>query len=86
MHSAFDSSIGRIKCSKLFHNLSAPLLVEHALANKEGYLSSTGSLVVSTGKYTGRSPNDKFLVEEETSKHEIAWGKINAPDQRREFR
>lgn len=78
MQSAFDSSIERIKCSKLYYNLSTPLLVEHALAAGEGYLSSTGAMVVSTGKYTGRSPNDKFVVEEETTKHEIAWGKVNA--------
>jgi ATP-dependent phosphoenolpyruvate carboxykinase len=79
MLSAFDSGFEKIKCSDLRYNLSATLLVEHALANKEGHLSSTGSFVVNTGKYTGRSPNDKFLVDDEAVKNEIAWGKINIP-------
>jgi len=69
----------------MFVNLPVPLLVEHALANREAYLATTGSLVARTGKYTGRSPNDKFTVQEETTGHEIAWGKINAPFSEEKF-
>ena len=43
-------------------NLSIPNLVEASIRKGEGALSSTGALRVSTGKYTGRSPNDKFYI------------------------
>ena len=46
-------------------NLSVPLLVESAILNREGELSVTGSLSVKTGKFTGRSPDDKFIVKDD---------------------
>lgn len=54
-------------------------LVECALACKEGKLSSNGSLVVETGKYTGRSPKDRFVVDTPDVHDKIAWGNVNAP-------
>ena len=48
---------------KVYHNLTYPQLVEIALKNGEGVLSDTGALVVNTGKYTGRSPDDKYIVD-----------------------
>ncbi|RBW71392.1 phosphoenolpyruvate carboxykinase (ATP) [Bacillus taeanensis] len=58
-------------------NLSVPQLIEKALLRQEGILTSTGALSVATGKYTGRSPEDKYIVEEDHVKEKINWGKVN---------
>ncbi len=54
-------------------DLTREQLVQEALANKEGVLSDTGALVVRTGKRTGRSPKDKFFVDDETTHDELCW-------------
>ncbi len=61
------------------HNLTAAALYEEAARNGEGSISADGALVVSTGQYTGRSPKDKFVVEESSSQDKIWWGKVNQP-------
>ena len=59
--------------------LSVPQLVEKVLIREEGSLTSTGAVSVSTGKYTGRSPKDKFIVSEASVKDKIDWGIVNQP-------
>ena len=54
-------------------------LVEMALARGEGVLSSTGSLVVETGAYTGISPKDRFIVDTPDVHDNIAWSEVNVP-------
>lgn len=62
-----------------YENLSAPELVEHALARGEGILGRDGQLIVDTRPHTGRSPKDKFFVKEPSSEEHIDWGETNAP-------
>lgn len=69
----------------VYRNLEPAVLTEHAIKKGEGTLSKTGALVVTTGKYTGRSPKDKFIVDTETIHNEIAWGKVNVPVSRENF-
>jgi phosphoenolpyruvate carboxykinase (ATP) len=61
----------------VFWNLSTPALYEQAVRRREGMIAHLGPLVVRTGNYTGRSPNDKFLVRERTSQDKIWWGDVN---------
>ena len=60
-------------------NLPAPTLVTDAVRAGAGVLSEGGALVVDTGKHTGRSPDDKFVVREPGSESRIWWGKVNKP-------
>ncbi len=69
-----------IKNPKKVHwNLSTPELYEHIVRRDEGVISHLGPVCVSTGEHTGRSPHDKFIVQEPSSQEHIWWGKINRP-------
>lgn len=71
--------LGIVNPSAVYRNLTPAQLTEHALRRGEGTLSNTGALVVKTGKYTGRSANDKFIVDTPAVHDDIAWGKVNRP-------
>ena len=58
-------------------NLSAPALTEAAISRREGHLSADGALMVRTGVHTGRSPRDKFVVDEPGVTDDIWWGSVN---------
>jgi len=60
-------------------NLSTPQLVETAIARGEGRLAANGALVAMTGARTGRSPRDKFTVEDDQTRERVQWGKVNQP-------
>jgi phosphoenolpyruvate carboxykinase (ATP) len=66
-----------INPSKVHRNLSVEKLVEIAVQKNEGLVTSTGSLSVKTGKYTGRSPDDRFIVFDDLTHDKIHWGKVN---------
>lgn len=68
-----------IQPRQVYHNLSVPELVEHALHRGEGRLASNGALCVETGKYTGRSPHDRFIVDQPAIRAEIDWNAHNRP-------
>lgn len=73
-----------VDLSAAARNLSVPSLYEAALANGEGRVSEGGPLVVTTGKYTGRSPKDKFIVQEPDSQSHVDW-KANKPFEAAKF-
>ena len=73
------SYLGITATKEIYRNLPVAVLTEKALARGEGTLSNSGALVVKTGKYTGRSANDKFIVDTPAVHDEIAWGKVNRP-------
>ena len=66
-------------------HLSSEELIEEAVNNNEGIIASNGAFSTSTGKRTGRSPNDRFIVQEPTTSDLIDWGDINKPFESSKF-
>jgi len=65
--------------TKVHTSLSASQLVEKALARGEGILAENGALTVTTGKRTGRSPKDRFIVQDSITDKTVDWGPVNQP-------
>jgi phosphoenolpyruvate carboxykinase (ATP) len=63
--------------AKLHWNLTTAPLVEQAIARGEGQLTKDGALLVDTGKFTGRSVKDKYIVRDATTEETINWGPVN---------
>ncbi|MFP5273644.1 phosphoenolpyruvate carboxykinase (ATP) [Coleofasciculus sp.] len=78
-------SLGLRNLGHLYHNLPVPQLIEEALKRHEGVLAANGALCVETGKYTGRSPADKFIVDEPGLHEEVNWNKVNVPISQEKF-
>jgi phosphoenolpyruvate carboxykinase (ATP) len=76
----FESNqIGSIVVKKANWNLPSPVLFEEAVRRGEGKIAAGGSLVVVTGKHTGRAANDKFIVRNAATEKSVWWGKVNKP-------
>jgi len=73
------SDLKIINYKNIYRNLPPAKLVEIAVEKKEGVFTNTGSFVVNTGKYNGRSPDDRFIVDTHSVHNDIAWGKVNKP-------
>ena len=71
--------------SQIFVNLSRENLIEEALKREEGYLLESGAFATFSGKRTGRSPKDRYIVNEPTSSSEIDWNEINIPIEKTVF-
>jgi phosphoenolpyruvate carboxykinase (ATP) len=70
---------------RVYWQPTTALLYAHALARGEGKLAEGGPLVVDTGRFTGRSPRDKFVVREPGSEERIWWGTVNQPLEEENF-
>src|SRR4051812_45756925 len=64
---------------RVYRNPTTSLLYTHAVLRGDGRLAEGGPLAVDTGHFTGRSPKDKFLVDEDGSHDRIWWGDVNQP-------
>ncbi|WP_281889521.1 phosphoenolpyruvate carboxykinase (ATP) [Paenibacillus sp. YYML68] len=68
-----------IRSDRASIQLSVPQLIEAALYRREGSLTDSGALQVTTGTYTGRSPKDKYIVRDSITASHVAWGSTNQP-------
>ncbi|MBU2912480.1 MULTISPECIES: phosphoenolpyruvate carboxykinase (ATP) [Reichenbachiella] len=80
-----SAASGIQKAAEVHWNLTPSALIEEALINQEGTLTSTGALMCDTGKFTGRSPKDRFIVDEPESSSHIWWNDINLPFEEEKF-
>ena len=70
-------SLGITELNEVHRNLSIDELIEETVINNEGIIGANGASIVDTGKYTGRSPKDKYIVGEPSSSDNIWWGPVN---------
>ena len=72
-------NIGIIPDKEVYWNLSEPQLISQTLKRGQGVITSSGALACDTGEFTGRSPKDKYIVMDDTTKDSIWWGEVNHP-------
>jgi len=76
MKTPHNSELDKVQ---ICHNLAAASLIEKSIQFKQGRLNSTGALAVNTGKFTGRSPKDRYIVKDRLTEDIVHWGDINIP-------
>ena len=77
--------LGFKNLSKVHWNLSPTSLTEISVNQKMGVITDTGALAINTGKFTGRSPKDRFIVKDNKTKDTVWWGDINIPFEEKNF-
>jgi phosphoenolpyruvate carboxykinase (ATP) len=65
------------QAKSIYYQLTPAQLVEQALKRNEGVLADSGALAIDTGKFTGRSPKDRFIVEDAITRNTVWWGDVN---------
>ena len=78
-------NLGIEKPGTVYWHLTPAELIEHAVQNNEGHLADNGALMCDTGNFTGRSPKDRFIVEDAITKDTVWWGDINIPISQKHF-
>ena len=73
------TEIDSARVAENYLNLTTAQLAEQAVLHNEGRFSAQGALVVETGHRTGRSPKDRFIVDEPSTSESIDWGAVNQP-------
>jgi len=71
------TKLGINQDNNIYRNLPIERIIEETILNGEGVMGMNGAVMVDTGAYTGRSPNDKFFVEEPSSRDHLWWGPVN---------
>jgi phosphoenolpyruvate carboxykinase (ATP) len=71
------SELGLSNVEMAYWNLLPSELVEECIVRGEGFLTDVGALAIDTGEFTGRSPKDKFVVYDDTTKDSVWWGDVN---------
>ena len=69
--------LGLTNAKGVLWNLNRAELIQESVRNGEAVLTNKGALMVDTGKFTGRSPKDRFIVKDEITKDKVWWGDIN---------
>ena len=72
-------TLGIVNSVNIHYHSTPQELIDATLLRKEGVLNDTGALVINTGEFTGRSPKDKFIVKDDTTKDTINWNNFNLP-------
>ena len=78
-------SVGLKNYKTAYWNLSPEELAEHSIQKGMGQLADSGALVIYTGEFTGRSPDDRFIVKDSLTASKVHWGKVNIPFDSRKF-
>ena len=71
------SYLGLDQCATIHWNLLPEELIEKTINNGQGRLASNGALCINTGHFTGRSPEDRFIVSDDLTENNVWWGDIN---------
>ncbi|MEO8822559.1 MAG: phosphoenolpyruvate carboxykinase (ATP) [Ginsengibacter sp.] len=72
-------STGLPSAENTWYQCSPDELIEQCLERNEGMLSDTGALIINTGKFTGRSPKDRFIVKDKITENTVDWNEVNQP-------
>ncbi len=78
-------TLGLSTTKKVYYQLSPAELTDQAVQRGEGVLNDTGALLINTGKFTGRSPKDKFTVKDALTENTVHWNDFNIPFEEKNF-
>jgi len=82
---AFDLKSIDITNPSIKWNLSPAKLIQETIEKEQGSLERSGALVIDTGKFTGRSPKDRFIVKDSITEDKVDWGDVNIPFSSEDF-